>query len=386
MARLKQLVLPFIILLAAVLVLAGLTMSKPQPQPQRVTEPLTPKVKAVIVKPGQQQIVVYAQGTVQPKREIAMATQVAGQVISVSESFVDGGFFRQGDTLLQLDSRDYQIEAVRAKSRIAEAEQILAMEQGRALQAKREWRDLGNVAGNALFLREPQLKAARAALEAAKADLDQVNINLERTTIVAPFDGRIRDAQVNVGQYLTVGMKVAQIFASDTAQIRLPLTASQTGLLDLPLQPNQGIKLPVKLSATFSGEHYQWQGNISRTDASIDTRSRVIYGIVEVDKPFESNPPLVIGLFVNAEILGRTFDGVVVIPRMALYEKDNVLIVGADQQLKIQPVRVLQDRGDMAFISGVKTGEIVLVDRPGYVVEGMKINPVMIDLDALVVQ
>ena len=96
-------------------------------------------------------------------------------------------FFRQGDTLLQLDSRDYQIEAVRAKSRIAEAEQILAMEQGRALQAKREWRDLGNVAGNALFLREPQLKAARAALEAAKADLDQVNINLERTTIVAPL-------------------------------------------------------------------------------------------------------------------------------------------------------------------------------------------------------
>ena len=130
MARLKQLVLPFIILLAAVLVVAGLTMSKPQPQPQRVTEPLAPKVKAVIVKPGQQQIVVYAQGTVQPKREIAMATQVAGQVISVSESFVDGGFFRQGDTLLQLDSRDYQIEAVRAKSRIAEAEQILAMEQG----------------------------------------------------------------------------------------------------------------------------------------------------------------------------------------------------------------------------------------------------------------
>lgn len=386
MDQLKQLVLPFIILLAAVLVVVGLTMSKPQPQPQRVTEPLAPKVKAVIVKPGQQQIVVYAQGTVEPKREIAMATQVAGQVISVSESFVDGGFFRQGDTLLQLDSRDYQIEAVRAKSRIAEAEQILAMEQGRALQAKREWRDLGNVAGNALFLREPQLKAVRAALEAAKADLDQVNINLERTTIVAPFDGRIREAQVNVGQYLTVGMKVAQIFASDTAQVRLPLTASQTGLLNLPLQPNQAIRLPVKLSATFSGESYQWQGNISRTDASIDTRSRVIYGIVEVDKPFESNPPLVIGLFVNAEILGRTFDGVVVIPRMALYEKDNVLIVGADQQLKIQPVRVLQDRGDMAFISGVKMGEIVLVDRPGYVVEGMKISPVMIDLEALVVQ
>lgn len=386
MGQFKKAALPLIILLAAVLVVAGLTMSRPKPQPQLLSEPPAPKVKAMVAEPGQQRIVVYAQGTVQPKREIAMAAQVSGLVISVSENFVDGGFFKLGDILLQLDSRDYQIEAVRAKSRIAEAEQVLAMEQGRARQAKREWRDLGNKAGNALFLREPQLKAAKAALEAAKADLDQSKINLERTTIVAPFDGRIRDIQVNVGQYLSAGMKVAQVFAGDTAQIRLPLTASQTGLLNLPLQPHQGNQLPVKLSAMLSGERYQWQGVISRTDASIDTRSRVMYGIVEVDKPFESNPPLVIGLFVNAEILGRTFDGVLVIPRRALYEKDKLLIVGDDNRLKIQSVRVLQDREDTAFVTGVEAGDMVLLDRPGYVVEGMKISPVISTPDELVAQ
>ncbi|MEH6617138.1 MAG: efflux RND transporter periplasmic adaptor subunit [Porticoccus sp.] len=386
MGQFKKAALPLIILSAAVFVVVGLTMSRPKPQPQLLIEPPAPKVQAMIAEPGQQQIVVYAQGTVQPKREIALAAQVPGQVVSVSEDFVDGGFFKQGDSLLQLDSRDYHIEAVRTKSRIAEAEQLLAMEKGRALQAKREWRDLGNKAGNALFLREPQLKAAQAALEAAKADLDQVNIDLERTVIMAPFDGRIRDIQVNVGQYLSAGMKVAQVFSSDTAQIRLPLTASQTGLLSLPLTPHQGNQLPVKLSAMFSGERHQWQGVISRTDASIDTRSRVMYGIVEVDKPFESNPPLVIGLFVNAEILGRTFDGVIVVPRMALYEKDKLLVVSDDNRLRIQSVRVLQDRGEVAFVTGVEAGDIILVDRPGYVVEGMKISPVISAPDDLAAQ
>lgn len=384
MVWLKKIIPPLIILVVAVLVVTALSLSRPTSEPQSLSEPPVPKVQAMVAEPKQQQVVVYAQGTVRPKREIALATQVSGQVVSVSDIFVDGGFFKQGDRLLKLDSRDYKIEVIRAKSRVADAMQLLATERGRAFQAKREWRDLGNKAGNALFLREPQLKAAEAALDAAKADLDQAKLNLNRTDIKAPFDGRIRAIEVNLGQYLTVGMKVAQIFAVDTAEVRLPLTTSQSELLDLPLTPYQDVKLPVSLSIK-SGEH-QWQGYISRTDASIDPRSRVMYGIVEVENPFESDPPLVVGLFVNAEISGRIFDDVVIIPRMALYEKDNVLVVGADHRLKIQPVSVLQHRGETAFIRGVQPGDIILLDRPGYVVSGMKIDPVIASPENLAVQ
>ena len=305
-------------------------------------------------------------------------------MVSVADIFVDGGFFKQGDTLLQLDARDYKIEVIRAKSRVAEAEQVLATERGRVFQAKREWRDLGNKAGNALFLREPQLKAAQAALEAAKADLEQAGLNLERTTIKAPFDGRIRAIEVNLGQYLSAGMKVAQIFAVDAVEIRLPLTASQSELLALPLTPNQDVALPVSLSTQVGG--HQWFGYLSRTDASIDPRSRVVYGIVEVEKPLESNPPLMVGLFVNAEISGRIFDDVVTIPRQALYEKDNVLVVSDEHLLKIQPVRVLQHSGEMVLVRGIQAGNIILIDRPRYVVDGMKVEPVMTDADDVLVQ
>lgn len=374
MARLKKIVLPLIILIAAVLVVTGLNLSRPKPEQQSLSEPLAPKIRAMVADPKPQNIVVRTQGTVRPKREIDLASQVSGQVVSASNLFEDGSFFKQGDLLLQLDSRDYKIEVIRAKSRVAEAEQLLATERGKVFQAKREWRDLGNKAGNKLFLREPQLKAAQAAVEAAKADLEQARINLERTSIKAPFDGRIRNINVNIGQYLTVGMKVAQVFAVDAAEIRLPLTISQSELLELPLTPNQETRLPVSLATNVGG--HQWQGYISRTDASIDPRSRVIYGIVEVEKPFESDPPLVVGLFVNAEIAGKRFDQVVIVPRMALYEKNHVLIVGSDQRLRIQSVKVLQNRGEMAYITGVQAGEIILLDRPGYVVEGMRVDPV----------
>ena len=285
MARLKKIALPLIILIAAALVVTGLNLSRPKPEQQSLSEPMAPKIRAMMAVPKPQNIVVHAQGTVRPKREIDLASQVSGQIMSVSDLFVSGGFFKQGDTLLLLDSRDYKIEIIRAKSRIAEAEQLLATERGRVFQARREWRDLGNKAGNKLFLREPQLKAAEATLEAAKADLEQAQINLERTSIKAPFDGRIRNINVNIGQYLTVGMKVAKVFAVDTAEIRLPITISQSELLELPLTPSQETRLPVSLATTVGG--HQWQGYISRTDASIDPRSRVIYGIVEVEKPFE---------------------------------------------------------------------------------------------------
>jgi len=384
MIWLKKILPPLIILVVAILVVSGLSFLRPKPESQAFTEPVAPKVKAMTAEPKPQQIMVHTQGTVRPKREIELASQVSGQIEFVSDIFVDGGFFKQGDVFLRLDDRDYKIEVIRAKSRVAEAEQLLATEQGRAFQAKREWRDLGNKAGNALFLRQPQLKAAEAAVEAAKADLDQAKLNLERTSIKAPFDGRVREVKVNLGQYLTTGKNVAQIFAIDAVEVRLPLTPSQSELLELPLTPDQVINLPVVLS-TKMGEH-RWQGNISRTDASIDPRSRVIYGIVEVPKPLDGDHPLMVGLFVNAEILGKQFEHVVAIPRMALYEKENVLVVTEGQQLTIQPVSVLQYRGGIAYVTGIQTGDVVLLDRPGYVVDGMKIEPVVETSDHLVAQ
>lgn len=375
MASLKKIVIPLAILAAAVAIVYLLSAARPVPQRQAVVETAPPKIAAILARPVQRQISVQAQGTVRPKTEIVLTAQVGGQVVAVSESFLDGGFFKRGDRLLQLDDRDYRIALVQARSRLAEAEKLLATERGQARQAKREWRDLGNTEGNELFLREPQLRAAEAAVAAAKADLEQAQLDLERTAILAPFDGRVRKIQVNFGQYVAAGTQVAEIFATDTAEIRLPLTPNQAPLLDLPLQPGSAAALAVTLTANFNGMFARWTGQLVRTEASIDTRSRVLYGIVEVDEPLSFQPPLVTGLFVNAEVAGKTFPDVLAVPRQALYEKEHLLVLDAGNRLHIAPVQVLQLLGDQALVSGISEGEKVLLERPGYVVEGMAIEP-----------
>lgn len=377
MGRLKRALVPLIILLIAILVVVVLAGIRPEPAQQPRVEPVPPKITVMKASPARHQISVLTQGTVQPRVEVALAAQVAGQVMSVSENFVDGGFFSEGEVLLQLDSRDYDIEVVRASSRVAEAEKTLAMERGQARQAKREWRDLGNEEGNVLFLREPQLKAAEAALAGARADLEQARINLERTRIVAPFDGLIRETQVNQGQYVSSGMQVAEIFATHTMEVRLPLTASQAARLNLPLRPEADSPLQVTLSARFNGQQANWPGLLVRTDATIDTRSRVIYGVVEVTNPYQYSPPLVAGLFVNAEVAGRFFDKVVRVPRQALYEKDQLLVLDEENRLRTVSVRVLQVLGESLLITGIPEGQLILLERPGYVVEGMKVSPLL---------
>ncbi|WP_297184707.1 efflux RND transporter periplasmic adaptor subunit [uncultured Porticoccus sp.] len=378
MGRLKRALVPLVIVLVAILVVVVLAGIRPEPGQQPRVEPVPPEIPAMKARPVRRQVSVLTQGTVKPKVEVALAAQVAGQVMSVSANFVDGGFFSEGEVLLQLDSRDYDIEVIRASSRVAEAEKTLAMERGQARQAKREWRDLGNREGNALFLREPQLKAAEAALAGTRADLEQARINLERTTIVAPFDGLIRQTQVNQGQYVSSGTQVAEIFATHTMAVRLPLTASQASRLSLPLRPEADSPLQVTLSARFNGQQANWPGLLVRTDATVDTRSRVIYGIVEVTNPYQYSPPLVAGLFVNAEVAGRSFDAVVRVPRQALYEKDQLLVLDEENRLRTGSVRVLQVLEESLLITGIPEGQLILLERPGYIVEGMKVSPVLV--------
>ena len=148
--------------------------------------------------------------------------------------------------------------------------------------------------------------------------------------------------------------------------------------MNLPLRPEADSPLQVTLSARFDGQQADWPGLLVRTDATIDTRTRVIYGIVEITNPYQYSPPLVAGLFVNAEVVGRSFDAVVSVPRQALYEKDQLLVLDEENRLHTVSVRVLQVLEESLLITGIPEGQLILLERPGYVVEGMKVSPVLV--------
>ena len=207
---------------------------------------------------------------------------------------------------------------------------------------------------------------------------------MSRTSIAAPFNGRISEKSVDVGQYVSPGTVIATIYDTDVAQVRLPLTDQQVALLDLPLIYNN--ELPADRAvcrlycdARFANREWEWQGKVVRTDASIDENSRVVYAVAEVQKPFarqpgSERPPLSPGLFVSATITGRQLPQVAELPRSALRSDGTVMVVDTAQLAQPQPVHVLDSARDNVWVQGLNAGARVIVRQPTLVVAGMQVT------------
>ncbi len=366
----------------------ALWVGKPGPEPEAAIESSPPVVDVVTAIPSLRSLSVQTQGSVRPLREIQLVSQVGGRVESASALFTEGSFFRAGEVLVEVEDIDYQFAITRAESRVADARQRVAEEQGRALQSKREWRDLGTEQANDLFLRKPQLASAQASLKASEADLAAAQLDLARTSIAAPFNGRISEKNVDIGQFITPGTAIATIYDTDVVQVRLPLTGRQVALLDLPLNyENQSASTTagaaVLLRVSFANKFWEWQGRIVRTDATIDESSRLVYAVAEVHKPFayepgNERPPLAPGLFVEATISGRPLPQVSLLPQSALRSDGSVMIVDSEQRAQLRPVAVVQSAGDQVWVQGLEAKERVIVREPMLIVAGMQVtaNPV----------
>jgi len=357
------------------LVLVG----KPATQPTVFPEPRRPLIDVVVATPADHRVSVRTQGTVEPVRRVGLVAQVAGKVETVAHQFLDGRFFKAGDVLLELEKADYEFAIARAKAQEAAAAQRVAEERGRNLQAQREWRDLGTSEANDLFLRKPQLRAAEASLAAARADVAAAELALDRTMVRAPFDGRLEKKSVDLGQYVSPGTVLAQIYATDRVEVHLPISDSQMALLELPLFETDVTALPeVVLSARFGGARWQWQGEIARVEASIDRDSRVTFAIAEVTNPFSDDasrrPPLTPGLFVEAMISGKPLQESVELPATALRGDNTILWVNDDSRLERLPVELLRREPNRVWVRGIPAGTQVVAEQSSLLAAGAAVE------------
>lgn len=386
----KKLLMPLAIIAAGVVTISVLVTAKPKPTPGPTPdEPGPVKVMAVQAQQETQRLSVDAQGTVTPKREIELIAQVSGQIIKVEPVFVSGGFFEPAQVLFHIDDRDYRAALLTARAREAEARQRLAEERARSQQAEREWQDLGNQNANDLFTRKAQLASAEANLESAKAERTLAELNLERTKISVPFHGRIRQTHVNLGQYVSIGSSLATVYDSTVVEVRLPLTESQAALINLPLRPGLHGSTPeptlVTIKGSVAGEQHQWTGVIARTDAFVDTNSRMYFAIVEVADPFalegsddNAGVPLLPGLFVEAEIEGKPIDNVVRLPRSALFERNKLLSLDSENRIAEQTVRVLRRTPSEIWVqAALDNGALITLDKQSLTPVGTVVEPIV---------
>jgi RND family efflux transporter MFP subunit len=381
--RRLRFILPLAIVAVALLMAMIMIRSRPKVQiaPREVPPPL---VRVQTVERQDHQYTVYTQGTVAPRTEIMIVAEVSGRILRASSSLAAGGFFERGETLALVDPRDYELAVERARSAQKQAELRVAREEAEAEVARREWLRLGDGDASPLALREPQLAEARAALAAAEAALEQAKRDLDRAYIRAPFDCLVRQKSVDVGQFVTRGTPVAQVYAVDYAEVRLPVTDDELAALEVPMEYKGGRAMPegagVELRATFAGAEHAWKGRIVRTEGIIDPQSRMLYLVARVEDPYSQSdnpgrPPLTVGLFVDAEIQGRMVTDVFVIPRAALRGWDQVLVVDDESRLHIRNVEILRTEGEFAVVgSGLEDGVKVCMTHLETVVDGMEVR------------
>lgn len=379
-----KLFLPIIIIAIGLIGAFIMIKSRPKVQAKPVTFP-APLVRASIVKLQDFQLTVKSQGTVSPRTESELFSQVSGQVIEVFPQFAPGGFFEKGEILLKVDPLDYELALSRWKAQVAQAKLRLVQEEEEAIIAQEEWKSLGKKEqANPLVLREPQLAEAKASLEGAQASLKQAELNLQRTQIRAPFNGRVRTKKVDLGQYISPGAALATVYAVDYAEVRLPVPDNEMGYLDCCLDYRSKnpatLNIDVTLKANYAGRDYRWSGKIVRVEGEIDPLSHMITLVARVEDPYgrdqrSDRPPLAVGLFVEAEIKGKLVRDVVVIPRSALRGDDSVLVINDENKLHFRTVEILRKDSETVVISsGLEQGERICISPLEAVVEGMKVR------------
>ncbi|WP_036767015.1 efflux RND transporter periplasmic adaptor subunit [Parvularcula oceani] len=341
-------------------------------RPERERQEAETQAPAVFVEDAEFEPValkVYTQGEVEPRREIQLTSQISGVITEVSDSFADGGVFEAGEVLVRLEDADYELAKTRAEAQVAQASQALAIEQAEAALARQDYEELAGGEGtpSGLTLREPQLARAEAEFESAKANLRDAELALERTTIEAPFAGRVRSIGADVGQFVSPGTQLGQVFSTAAVEIRLPLTDADLARLDLPLAfTGEGPR--VNLSTSVAGALREWEGRIVRVDAAVDPTTRLISAIARVDDPYGANAddgfPLAVGLFVDAVIEGPALDRALVLPRLAVQDDGTVYVVDEENRLRRREVTVAARTPEGVIVTaGVEPDERVVVSR-----------------------
>lgn len=387
MKKLLRRSLPFLILGAGIAFFVYLNATRPEAKRRVPPEPEV-KVEVVRLEPVDYRVRIESQGTVRARTRSTLIPEVSGRILTVSRNFREGEFFNKGDVLLEIDPSDYRTALTVAEANLAGARVRLAEEEAQSMQAQQDWQRLGgDSVPSELVLRGPQLALARANLAAAEARVEEARRNLERTRIAAPYDGRVLRKHVDVGQVVGLSTLLAEVYAVDYAEIRLPLTKEQYAMLDIPEnvrgEPRRDMDIPVTLQATFARDLIAWEGRIVRVEGAVDESSRQFFVIAQVDDPYgpAHERPLKAGLFVEAVISGTVLEDVYRLPRTALREARYVLTIDQENRIHRVPVDPLWSTSDEVVFRepSIAPGTPATVTQIALAIDGMHVSPVGLD-------
>lgn len=365
----------FGIVILGMLILTVLVKTKPKPG-RSDAGPVKPLVETVQLTAGTVRVEIDATGTVQAARDVQVTSEVGGRVEAVAPDFIPGGRVKAGDALIRLEAERFELAVDQARANLARARSDLALEQGRVEVAEREWTLFDRTdADGALARRKPQLAAARATVKSAEAQLRDAQLNLERSTITAPFDGVVQSETVEAGQVVNAGQQLGRLLGDDVFHVLASVPVDRLQWLPLPTADGSaGAAADIRQPNTTGAR----EGRVIRVLGDLDPEGRMARLLLEVPEPLSGPTPLLVGAFVDVALHGRELVDTIAIPRAALIGSNAVWRVNDDNALEKTSLTITWRSDDAVFIrsgsGGLNDGDRILKTRIPLAVEGMHVR------------
>ena len=333
-----------------------------------------PYVKTMMLLPQTVNAQIASQGFIKPKSELNLLSQVNARVEWVSEKMEEGSSFDIGDTLIKLDRRDYELALITAEANVLNAEVNLEREKAEADLASKEWNRVGGGTGSAPALRKPQLAQAKATLEAARANLEKARRDLDRATFIAPFDGRVRSRNTDIGSTVFLGSMLGNIYSTENFEVQLPIADQDINFIGLDFN---GLQIPEQkqLEVSFQMGAQVVNGKVIRAEAEIDPKTRMLSVVASIVKNEDQGQNLVlVGQYTQATIYGTKVNDVYVIPRNNI-RNESLWVVDSNMELMKRPVNVLRYENEYALVNeGIEKGDRLLLSRLSSLINGQKVT------------
>jgi len=346
-----KLLIPLVIVFIALMVAMAMIGSRQALPTSNAAMPL-PHVETIAVEVGDVPVSIVAYGSVSARHELELASEVTGRVVWVAPEFEPGEMVAAGKVLLRVDAVSYRLALAEANASLVHSNNALA--DATALK------------------RKAAAAEARLNIEAARQRIIKAEQDLAYTEIRAPFNAVIDKQLVELGRFINTGQTVARLLSSDIAEVILPVSAADSGFLD------PAVDAPVVLRAKIGARQWQWQATLLRIESRVDRQTRVVPVVVEIASPYDNSlhpHTLPLGLFVEAQIPGRSISSAVRLPRSALQADGSVFVLSGNS-LRRRQVTIAHREGDFVVIgAGLAAGDLVVVTRLEVMFEGMKVEP-----------
>ena len=365
------------ILLGGIAITTLIFSTEPEAETEGATIETAMLVDVITVQSGTYKPIIVATGNVQPVEDVILSPLVSGQIIRRDPAFSPGGFVKKNQVLLQIDPSDYKNTLELRKSEFLQSQTTLDTEMGRQQIAEQ---DLKLITNDSLFgsdplsegerqlvLRQPQLNAVKATILGAKASMEQAQLNLERTTIRAPFDAHILSQNVTRGSQVGQGDNLGRLVGTDYYWVTATVPVSKLQWLRFPENDSEkGAMVHITNSTDWPRGLYR-EGYLDKQIGALDGQTRLARILIKVADPLAKNvplkekPKLMIGTFVEVNIQANPIENVVRLKRDYVRSNKTVWVM-KDGKLEIREVDIELTDNEYAYIqSGLNEGEKVVI-------------------------